>query len=335
MGTYDSSSLPAGAGAERAALVFFTGTRGKTTSRVFVEAMGRVSGRALGTCELTRGEGAELQPRDVLVVADTRGDPPGFEAALGLARGAQILVLDAMDPAWVRAARELDGSITWIGTDASHPVLAEHLDRGGDVCLSGEEGLVLASGPARESICSLHEIPALLGGTAHFQVRNVLAAVAAGVAMNYSLEQLRAGLAAVGERDPLRLGRGTSVASAGLRAIFDRVPDLLALESLVETAACLPAERRRLLVGERDDIHGAAWNQILERLDLDSVWISPGPGREALALELAARGVTLQCRPDERTALEDMLEDAAAGDCILALRMEAEVRAMERVAEFR
>lgn len=334
MGTF-YSSLPAGAEAERAPLVFFAGTRGKTTSRVYVEAMGRVSGRVSGTRELVRGESAEMLAGDVLVVADTRGDPLGFEAALGLARGARRLVLDAMDPAWVRAARELDGSVTWIGTDASHPVLAEHLDRGGDVCLWAGDGLVLASGPSRESICGLHEIPALLGGAARFQVRNALAAVAAGVAMDFSLEQLRAGLTAVGERDPLRMGRGTSVASAGLRVIFDRVPDLLALESLVETAVCLPAERRRLLVGERDEIHGAAWNQVLDRLELESVWFSPGPGREALALELAARGVTLQCRPDERTALEDMLEDAAAGDSILALRMEAEARAMERVALFR
>ncbi|MFT7678801.1 MAG: hypothetical protein ACI8QC_002798, partial [Planctomycetota bacterium] len=201
-------------------------------------------------------------------------------------------------------------------------------------CLLDDEGLVLASGASREPISGLHETSALLGGAARFQVRNALAAVAAGVAMDFSLEQLRAGLAAVGERDPLRLGRGTSVASAGLRAIFDRVPDLPALESLVETAADLPAERRRLLVGERDGIHGAAWNQVIDRIELESVWLSPGPGREALALELAGRGVTLQCRPTEHIALEDMLAEGAAGDSILALRMEAEVRAIERVAEF-
>jgi cyanophycin synthetase len=112
-----------------------------------------------------------------------------------------VSVLNADDPLVARMARKAGGKIIYFsmeGNGHSPDVLRRHIRRGGTavVLQDGVKGgmLTIYDGEHYIPLVWAHEIPATLGGTAAFNIKNALAAAAMTYGMGIPVETIRQGL---------------------------------------------------------------------------------------------------------------------------------------------
>jgi hypothetical protein len=121
------------------------------------------------------------------------GDGAG-PTALRLASQAARTVLDA-DAVGLRGLESrCVGPTTWCSLDGRNPLVADHLQRGGDACLVDGGTLWLCAGPARAAVASLADLPFASGGAAHRRLREAILFVGAAVALDLSLVAVRSAL---------------------------------------------------------------------------------------------------------------------------------------------
>src|SRR5262249_51936097 len=104
-------------------------------------------------------------------------------------------VLNGADPLVAAMAPKCRGSVTFFALAEACSVLREHRAGGGRVAFVRDNAVVLAEGRREVLLIDTAEVPLTLGGRVRFQVENVLAAAAAGWALDIPFEIMRKALA--------------------------------------------------------------------------------------------------------------------------------------------
>jgi len=109
-------------------------------------------------------------------------------------------VLNADDPAALEMSKFCKGKVVLFGRSAASPGVAEQLSADGRAVLQSGDQVVLCQGKQREVLLELAPLTCPELGLPQFLVDDLLAALAAAVALNLSAEQMRQGVnACVGQ----------------------------------------------------------------------------------------------------------------------------------------
>ena len=103
-------------------------------------------------------------------------------------------VLNATDPLVVEMKELSAGRVTFFAIDPMHPVIREHRDNGKRTVVVKTAQVVLCDGDSETTLVKLEDLPCTHGGRVDFQIENVLAAAAAGWALELPLADIRLGL---------------------------------------------------------------------------------------------------------------------------------------------
>ena len=117
-------------------------------------------------------------------------------AAVDIVLPTGFAVLNADDPAVLEMSKFCKGKVVLFARSAASPGVAEHLSSEGQAVIQSGDQLVLCQGRQREVLLDLAGLSCPELGLPQFLVDDLLAAVAAAVALNLSAEQIRHGLQA-------------------------------------------------------------------------------------------------------------------------------------------
>ena len=239
-------------------------------------------------------------------------------------------VLNAADPAVAEMASLSAGAVTFFSIDPDLPVVAGHRAAGKRAVFVRHAHVVVADGDTETVLLPLADITLTRGGTARFQVENVLAAVGAGLAMGLPPDAIAAGLRGFGT-DPLDLpGRLDVMPVAGRTVIVDDAHNTAALDALV--AALEPFARvLRSIVwsvggGRSDDdvtVQGERLGAAFDRVFLcdEAAVGSDDATRFRRLLHTAAAGggraVEVLVYPDRGVAIETALDRTGPGEVVV------------------
>ncbi|TFW31164.1 cyanophycin synthetase [Duganella callida] len=207
---------------------------------------------------------------DVAVVLNISDDHLGMEGVESLddlarvkgvvAENARMVVLNAEDERCVAMGARLAGQaeIIYFSCDAAHPVLRQHLARGGRAAWLQDDTLMLDDGKGAQRLIDAADMPSTLGGCARHNIANGLACAAALMASRLSVAMIADGLGSFvsdGRRNPMR----TNVYEVGgVQVIADYAHNPAAFAALVATARAMTAGRTVAVVtapGDRRDHH--------------------------------------------------------------------------------
>ncbi len=111
-------------------------------------------------------------------------------------------VLNADDEQVAGMAPLCDGKVIFFGESGASPIMASHRAQGARAVFVQDGYVILAKGATEIRLLSLAAVPLMAeGAETAFHVRNTLAALAAGWALDIDLELMRAGIESF-ERDP-------------------------------------------------------------------------------------------------------------------------------------
>jgi cyanophycin synthetase len=103
-------------------------------------------------------------------------------------------ILNATDPLVVEMKELSAGSVTFFAIDPNHSVIREHRANGKRTVVVIDGHVVLCDGDDEYPLVPLEDLPCTHGGRVDFQIENVLAAAAAGWALDLNLQDIRTGL---------------------------------------------------------------------------------------------------------------------------------------------
>jgi cyanophycin synthetase len=224
-------------------------------------------------------------------------------------RDGGTLVLNADDERLARLADEPRvradlKRVVYFSLRADHVLVRKHLDGGGTAFFVRDGRVVEATGGELSEVLALSDVPVTLGGTAEFQVANVLASVAACRALKVAREQVAAGLKTFrasadnpGRANVFRLPAGghvlldyghnpaafASICHAAARWHKGRVTGIVGVpgdrsDELVEEAARIAARGfGRLVIKEDRDLRGRRPGEVAEmmrrRINDEAPWL--------------------------------------------------------------
>lgn len=155
------------------------------------------------------------------------------------------LVLNADEPRLRERAQPFPHPITWFSVAGEVA--------GPSACVLEGEDLVLHAAGETAVVASVHEVPITFDGAARHNVANALAAIGAAHALGYSIDHIRAGLAAF-VSDPRRNpGRTNMYEVNGARIFVDFAHNPHGMAALVDMARRIPAKRRLVVFGQAGD----------------------------------------------------------------------------------
>ncbi|MEM1204651.1 MAG: Mur ligase family protein [Acidobacteriota bacterium] len=299
----------------------------------------------VGLLETARGgmlrRGLGVDSADVALVTNVAEDHLGewgihdveelLEAKMIVRRAARHLVLNADDPRVSARGAELDHPHTWFALDPASGPLAD----GADAFLRIRDRLVMRLGDGETTLATVDGVPVTLGGAAHHNVANALAACAVAHRLGFGLEAIRSGLQGFGASAAENPGRLNLFDLGGVRAIVDFAHNPHGLEALLGTARGLGPERLLVLVGQagdRDDeairdLARQVWGFRPDRVIVKELGDhlrgrSPGEIPAILEEELRRGGAEpsqMERAPDELSAVRMALEWARPGDVLLLI----------------
>lgn len=243
------------------------------------------------------------------------------------------LVLNADDPLLVERGQWQAAPVVWFTLDAANPVVARHLERGGEACLLEGEALVFARGRERRAIATCTEVPLTFAGTARHNVANALAAMGVAFALGLPEASVRRGLTEFESSPAHNPGRANVWDLGGVTVIVDFAHNPHGLTALAEMARAIPARRRAIVVGQagdRDDESIREFARAAAALRPDRVFIKEMEhylrGRERGVVpdmierelrRLGARAESLVSCESEMAAVRAALLWATEGDLLL------------------
>lgn len=164
-----------------------------------------------------------------------------------------VAVLNAADPLVAAMADHCPGRVFFFARDTEHPVVTAHRSRGGRAVFVRAEQIIFAHGQHEEVLTPLTQVPLTHGGRIGFQVENVLAACAAGWALNVPHDALRAGLASFRGDAQQTPGRFNVFRTGEAVVLVDYAHNPSALTALVEALSAFPHCRRCLVFAPPSD----------------------------------------------------------------------------------
>ncbi len=103
-------------------------------------------------------------------------------------------VLNADDELVMTLIEKAQGMVILFSLDPDNPELKKHRENGNVIVTLIDGSLIIQKGSLVSTVADVTEIPLTLGGNAHFNVSNTLAAVAAAYALGLNEKQIRAGV---------------------------------------------------------------------------------------------------------------------------------------------
>jgi cyanophycin synthetase len=174
------------------------------------------------------------------------------------------VVLNADDPLLLERGARLSAPVTWFTLDASHPVLAPHLGRGGDAAYLDGDSLVWARGGERRVLARLAEVPMTFGGAARHNVANALGAIAAAEALSIPQEAIADALRSFASDPARNPGRANVWRVGGATIVLDFAHNPHGMRALAGMMASLPAERRAIVTGQAGDRDDASIRELAQ-----------------------------------------------------------------------
>jgi cyanophycin synthetase len=162
-------------------------------------------------------------------------------------------VLNAADPHTLAMVPKCPGAVVLFGREATQPVVAAHVERGGRAVVAEQGAVVLVEGHRREMLVALADVPLTRGGRIAFQVENVLAAVAAAWSVGLSHDAIRSGLATFSGDSAQVPGRFNVRHFGGATVVMDYGHNADALLALVGSLAAMPHQHRTVIISAAGD----------------------------------------------------------------------------------
>jgi cyanophycin synthetase len=245
------------------------------------------------------------------------------------------LVLNADDPQVVRVPEHrlvcnTPKRVVFFSLDPNNPHVLRHLGAGGTAFVANDGWIEERVGPGSTRLAPIASIPATLGGTAEFQIQNVLAAMAVGRA--YGL-QADAVVDAVADfsLDHHSAGRTNLFALKGGYLMVDYGHNPAAIEALSKTVSrwgasrvtqvvAVPGDRADTLIVEAAQSIGAA-DRVIIREDEDLRGRQPGEVADLLRRTLLEHRPQLPVRVvlDELEAVREAVDEMQPGEVVVAL----------------
>ncbi len=166
-----------------------------------------------------------------------------------------VLVVNADDAEIVKhLAEHPRQNLCWFSLDRSNPRIQQQLHNHGRCCFIEEGKIVNFDGDAKMQICAIKDIPMTINGAALHNVRNALGAVGVASTMDYTVEQMCAGLCRFNSDERDNPGRLNSFELRNCaHVIIDFAHNAHSVEAVVDTVRRMPARQRWVLFGSAGD----------------------------------------------------------------------------------
>jgi cyanophycin synthetase len=250
-------------------------------------------------------------------------------------RAGGTLVLNADDEQLVRVpdhrlVRDTEKTVVFFSVDGSNPHVAAHVASGGLALLAHEGWVEERCAASQRRIVDIASIPATLGGTAEFQVQNVLAAMAAVRALGVD-DVVSADAIRTFALDRHSAGRVNLFAVKDGHVVVDYGHNPGALAAMCRTVSRWGATRVTQIValpGDRSDalMRDAARaicgvDRVIIREDDDLRGRKPGEVAELLRAALAEHqpGLAVRIVLDELEAVRTAVAEMQPGEVVIAL----------------
>ena len=254
-----------------------------------------------------------------------------------------VAVLSAENAASLAARSRCRGRVVLFALDENE-VVQEHVAEGGEALVVREGTMVRLVRAGATPIARLENVPVTMGGRAECNVRNALAAAAAGLAVGLTVGDVAAALASFHPSPAQLPGRLNLLEKGGVRVLVDYGHNPPALRAIASTLAKLDGGRRIVsasATGNRRDEDLRDFGEWLGKL-YDEIYLSDADPRGRAdgetptlvreGIERGGRAQIVDVLPDEEATIQAALERAAPGDLVvlqaedvaLALRMATE-----------
>jgi cyanophycin synthetase len=205
------------------------------------------------------------------------------------------------------SVRDRQPIISYFSISPGNPVIAEHLRRGGTAYLLDGGDLVQATGSARATLASAHDLAICAGGQAKFMVANVLAAIAAARSLCVPVTTIRTALEFL---DPSRdnPGRLEMFRVGEVPVVLDYAHNPAALAAVGQfirqhwdrdgvAVLTLPGDRPDAQVAESAKAVAQAFDRVVIYEDLDLRGREPGEMTKLITTTLADARPGIFCEP--------------------------------------
>jgi cyanophycin synthetase len=222
------------------------------------------------------------------------------------------VVLNADDPLVVRIAQRTKGKVIFFSTEKDNLTIRKHLALGGVAVFVRKGMILLCQGDHSYKICAVKNLPATWDGKALHNVRNALAAIAAGWALGLSAEGIRTSLAGFTSDSECNRGRMNLYQIDGVQVFVDYGHNAAGIREIARTlnkfkansvVGCItvPGDRpdetirevarvaaqgfQRLIIREDDDLRGRKPGEVASILLEEAIIAGMDPRRISVVLE--------------------------------------------------
>jgi cyanophycin synthetase len=242
------------------------------------------------------------------------------------------LILNADDEQLAHLAdiprvRAEEKRVVYFSLRADHVLVRKHLDAGGTAFYARDGWVVEAKGPEQTRVLRLSDVPLTLGGTAGFQVANVLAAVAACRAHGVAHETIAAAARTFhsASDNPGRMNIFRAASGGYVMLDYGHNPEAFA--AICQTASRwrgrrvtgivgVPGDRADALIEQAGRIAARGFERLVVKEDKDLRGRRPGEVAEMLRRAINDETPWRECRVilDEEEALRHELRRLGPGD---------------------
>ncbi|HEX8129385.1 MAG TPA: cyanophycin synthetase [Pyrinomonadaceae bacterium] len=284
---------------------------------------------------------------DISVITNIREDHIGQDGIRGIedlvhiksliaerVRKGGTLILNADDEQCVRLienprVRRTDKQFIYFSLSDNHLLIRKYLDIGGGAFFVRNGRIIEAVGRDEYEVAAVSDIPVTMGGTARFQVSNVLAAVAACRAHGVTRENIAAALKTFrndehnpGRANLYQVGAGYVMVDYGHNPdAFDAVARMTALWHGRRVTAILgvPGDRDDRLIEESGRVAARGFHRIIIKEDKDLRGRRKGEVAGLLCRTVNAESPERECLTvlDEIHAFSEELRGMKGGDVIV------------------
>ncbi len=249
-------------------------------------------------------------------------------------------VLNADDPQCVGMARRCYENIAYFTMDPENEVVTRHIERGGTAAVYQNGYVTIVADGTVHPIAKAEDVPVTFGGTAEFNIQNVLAASLAAFCLGVKVDVIRQGLLSFFPSLSQMPGRMNLIPRDDYWVMIDYAHNAAAYRGLVSYLRKSSFGRKIFVlnaVGDRRDEDIEAIGEVVAPVaDEVHLYEDPhyrrgrGPGE---ITELLTRGFTraglsresIHAYESEEEAVIHALEAARSGDIVLVMTAHGEV----------
>lgn len=217
----------------------------------------------------------------------------------------------------------------YFSLDENNPVVRDHLQAGGTACFGRGTSLIEATGEIQHVIADTSRLPVVMNGAADFQIRNLLATIAACRAFGVEQDALRKGLTSFssfannpGRANLYRLNGGHVMVDYGHNTeAFDAICRMTShwRDRRVTGIIAVPGDRADELIDRAARVAAKGFNKVIVKEDRDLRGRKPGDVANILYRAILEVQPSLECEVvlDEVEALRRAVSQMVRGEVIV------------------